>query len=119
MLADTVEAACRTLEKPSVSRLDKFIQVLIAGKLEHHQLDNCNLTFKELTAIREVFVKILAGYYHSRIEYPEQKDPDSDKKEIQNDEKKSPAKTKTVVKEKKAADLPAKIKAKKEEKNGK
>lgn len=119
MLADTVEAACRTLEKPSVSRLDKFIQVLIAGKLEHHQLDNCNLTFKELTAIREVFVKILAGYYHSRIEYPEQKDPDSDKKEIQNDEKKSPAKTKTVVKEKKAADSPAKIKAKKEEKNGK
>ena len=51
--------------------------------------------------------------------YPEQKDPDSDKKEIQNDEKKSPAKTKTVVKEKKAADSPAKIKAKKEEKNGK
>ena len=38
---------------------------------------------------------------------------------IQNDEKKSPAKTKTVVKEKKAADSPAKIKAKKEEKNGK
>ncbi|MBP5588771.1 MAG: HDIG domain-containing protein [Treponema sp.] len=76
MLADTVEAACRTLEKPSVSRLDKFIQSLIASKLEHHQLDNCNLTFSDLTKIRESFVTILAGYYHSRIEYPDQKDPD-------------------------------------------
>ena len=77
MLADTVEAACRTLEKPSVSRLDKFIQSLIASKLEHHQLDNCNLTFNDLTKIRESFVTILAGYYHSRIEYPDQKDPDA------------------------------------------
>ena len=77
MLADTVEAACRTLEKPSVSRLDKFIQSLISSKLEHHQLDRCNLTFKDLTTIRESFVTILAGYYHSRIEYPDQKDPDA------------------------------------------
>ncbi|MBQ0003107.1 MAG: HDIG domain-containing protein [Treponema sp.] len=80
MLADTVEAACRTLEKPSVSRLDKFIQQLISSKMEHRQLDNCNLTFKELTIIKDSFVTILAGYYHSRIEYPDQKDPDDDKK---------------------------------------
>lgn len=80
MLADTVEAACRTLEKPSVSRLDKFIQQLIGSKLEHHQLDNCPLTFRELNIIRESFVTILAGYYHSRIEYPDQKDPDADEK---------------------------------------
>lgn len=77
MLADTVEAACRTLEKPSVPRLDKFIRVLINGKIEHHQLDNCGLTFKDLDTIRESFVQILAGYYHSRIEYPDQKDPDN------------------------------------------
>src|SRR5574344_328668 len=44
MLADTVEAACRTLDKPSVPRLDKFIQQLIASKIEHRQLDNCDLT---------------------------------------------------------------------------
>lgn len=93
MLADTVEAACRTLEKPSVSRLDKFIQTLIESKMEHHQLDNCNLTFKELTTIRESFVSILAGYYHSRIEYPDQKDPD-----VSTNEKTSTKKTITIGK---------------------
>ena len=93
MLADTVEAACRTLEKPSVSRLDKFIQTLIESKMEHHQLDNCNLTFKELTTIRESFVSILAGYYHSRIEYPDQKDPD-----VSTNEKTSTKKTITTEK---------------------
>lgn len=77
MLADTVEAACRTLDKPSVPRLDKFIQQLISAKIEHHQLDNCNLTFRDLNVIRNSFVQILAGYYHSRIEYPDQKDPDT------------------------------------------
>lgn len=77
MLADTVEAACRTLEKPSVPRLDKFIQTLINAKIENHQLDNCNLTFRDLNLIRQTFVQMLAGYYHSRIEYPDQKDPDA------------------------------------------
>ena len=79
MIADTVEAACRTLDKPSVPRLDKFIQTLIQSKIDHHQLDNCPLTFGDLTKIRESFVQILAGYYHSRIEYPNQKDPGEEK----------------------------------------
>ncbi len=76
MLADTVEAACRTLEKPSVRRLEKFIDTLVSAKIDNNQLDNCNLTFKDLDVIKETFVQILAGYYHSRIEYPDQKDPD-------------------------------------------
>ena len=80
MIADTVEAACRTLDKPSVPRLDKFIQTLIQSKIDNHQLDNCPLTFGDLTKIRESFVQILAGYYHSRIEYPNQKDPDGEEK---------------------------------------
>ncbi|MCR5046486.1 MAG: HDIG domain-containing protein [Treponema sp.] len=77
MLADTVEAACRTLDKPTVPRLDKFIHTLIEAKMQAGQLKNCDLTFGELTKVQETFVSILAGYYHSRIEYPDQKDPDS------------------------------------------
>ncbi len=77
MLADTVEAACRSLEKPSVPRLEKFITTLIYGKIEHKQLENCNLTFRDLTKIHDAFVQILAGYYHSRTKYPDQKDPDT------------------------------------------
>lgn len=79
MLADTVEAACRTLDKPTVPRLEKFIHTLIEAKMQAGQLKNCALTFGELTKIQETFVSILAGYYHSRIEYPDQKDPDAPK----------------------------------------
>lgn len=74
MLADTVEAACHTLEKPSVPNLETFIHQLVMGKLEHGQLDNANITFKELALIEEVFVDVLAGYYHSRIKYPDQRE---------------------------------------------
>ncbi len=77
MLADTLEAACRTLEDPSVPRLEKFIHTLIEGKMTSRMLDNCALTFADLTKIQEAFVSILAGYYHSRIKYPDQKDPDA------------------------------------------
>jgi putative nucleotidyltransferase with HDIG domain len=87
MLADTVEAACRTLDKPSVSRLEKFIKQLVMTKVELGQLDNSGLTFKELSSIQRAFVTILAGYYHSRIEYPNQKDPD----EAETGEKKKEA----------------------------
>jgi cyclic-di-AMP phosphodiesterase PgpH len=85
MLADTVEAACRTLDNPSVPRLDKFIQGLFNAKVEHKQLDNCDLTFRDMSKIKEAFVQLLAGYYHNRIEYPNQKDPDTDSlKEAKN-----------------------------------
>ena len=78
MLADTVEAACRTLDKPSVSRLEKFIKQLVMTKVELGQLDNSGLTLKNFRAYKVIFVTILAGYYHSRIEYPNQKDPDEE-----------------------------------------
>ncbi len=76
MLADTVEAACRTLDNPSASRIDKFVNQLIASKIEHHQLDNCPITYSDIAKIRESFVQLLTAYHHSRVEYPDQKDPD-------------------------------------------
>jgi len=78
MLADTVEAACRSLENPSVPRLEKFINKLVMKKYEDHQLDKSGLTFADIDEIQESFVTILAGYYHSRVKYPNQKDPDQD-----------------------------------------
>ena len=80
MLADTVEAACRSLEKPSVPRLEKFVTTLIRSKIDHNQLENCTLTFSDLSKIHGAFIQILAGYYHSRTKYPDQKDPDEDAK---------------------------------------
>ncbi len=74
MICDTIEAACRTLTDPSVSRLEKFIRKLILGKFETSQMDNANLTFNDLNKIQAALVNIMAGYYHSRIEYPNQND---------------------------------------------
>ncbi|MDR2766945.1 MAG: HDIG domain-containing protein [Treponema sp.] len=70
MLADVTEAAVRTLKKPSVARLEKFIQELFDAKVQHGQLAQSELTFRELDTIKGAFIKVLAGYYHSRIEYP-------------------------------------------------
>jgi membrane-associated HD superfamily phosphohydrolase len=70
MLADVTEAATRTLKKPTVARLEKFIQELFDAKVENGQLSQSDLTFRELETIKQAFVKLLAGHYHSRIEYP-------------------------------------------------
>ncbi len=86
MLADTVEAACRSLDKPSVPRLEKFITTLITAKIDQKQLEDCNLTFNDITKIHDAFVQILAGYYHSRTKYPDQKDPDGQQSQQNNSE---------------------------------
>ncbi|MCA1950063.1 MAG: HDIG domain-containing protein [Treponema sp.] len=70
MLADTVEAAMRTLKKPTITKIEKFVHELIIGKFEQGQLDQSELTFKDLELIKSAFVRVLAGHYHSRIEYP-------------------------------------------------
>jgi putative nucleotidyltransferase with HDIG domain len=72
MLADVTEAAARTLKKPTAARLEKFIHELIISKFESGQLWDSDLTFRELQNIEHTFVRVLAGYYHSRIEYPKQ-----------------------------------------------
>jgi putative nucleotidyltransferase with HDIG domain len=74
MLADSVEAATRTLKKPTASRLEDFIREIIRDKVDGGQLDRCDLTFKDLDTIRDSFTRILAGHFHSRIEYPKIKE---------------------------------------------
>jgi putative nucleotidyltransferase with HDIG domain len=89
MLADTTEAACRTLKKPTASRLEKFIQELIMSKFEHGQLSASELTFIDLETIKNSFVRVLASHYHARIEYPKQPAPPS--KEAKSDTQNNPA----------------------------
>jgi len=75
MLADSVEAATRTLKRPTMSRLEEFIRELIMDKVKQGQLDRCDLTFKDLESIKNSFVRVLSGHFHSRIEYPKTKEP--------------------------------------------
>ena len=78
MLADVTEAAVRTLTKPTAAKMEKFIQQLFDAKVEHGQLAESELTFRDLETIKKAFVKVLAGYYHSRIEYPKQKEDEEE-----------------------------------------
>jgi putative nucleotidyltransferase with HDIG domain len=70
MLADSIEAASRTLDDPTPSRLQNIVRNVIQKKFLDGQLDECHLTLKDLTKVEEAFVKILLGIYHQRIDYP-------------------------------------------------
>jgi len=71
MLADSIEAGVRSIQKPTPNKIETFVTKVIKDKLEDGQLGECDLTFKELDIIAQSFVKILTGIFHSRIEYPE------------------------------------------------
>ncbi|BBO87833.1 HD family phosphohydrolase [Desulfosarcina ovata] len=69
MLADVVEAASRTLDNPTPSRIQGLVQNLINKIFSDGQLDHCELTLKDLHLIARSFNKILNGIHHHRIEY--------------------------------------------------
>ncbi len=71
MLADVLEAASRTMANPTPSRIQRLVQELINRIFSEGQLDNCELTLKDLHNIARSFKKILTGIHHHRIEYPE------------------------------------------------
>ena len=70
MLADTIEAAVRSLKTPTPKAIDQFIERLVRGKLEDGQLSDCPLSLRDIDQICEAFSGILKGVYHERIEYP-------------------------------------------------
>jgi cyclic-di-AMP phosphodiesterase PgpH len=76
MLADSVEAAVRSLKEHSEGRIRHNVEHLINAKIEDKQLDECPLTFQELGKIREAFVEMLVSTYHGRISYPDVKRKD-------------------------------------------
>ena len=77
MLADSTEAASRTLDNPTSARIRNLIQRLINDKFGSGELTNCDLTLKDLNDIREAFVSILIGVFHHRIPYPKKEGEES------------------------------------------
>jgi len=71
MLADSVEAAVRSLSAPNKEKIEKLINKIIKDKLEDGQLEESNLTLGELQKIKQSFVKVILGIFHERIEYPD------------------------------------------------
>ena len=70
MLADTIEAAVRSMPDPTPQAIEKFIERLVRGKLEDGQLSNSPLTLRDIDGICEAFSTVLNGVFHERIEYP-------------------------------------------------
>jgi len=71
MLADAVEAASRGLSKPTPAKIETLVNRIVADKLRDGQLDECELTFKELSKITDCFVRTITSIMHARIEYPD------------------------------------------------
>jgi putative nucleotidyltransferase with HDIG domain len=71
LLADAVEAASRTLGEPTPARIKGMVQKIINNLFSDGQLDECELTLKDLNQIAMSFTKTLSGIFHSRIDYPE------------------------------------------------
>lgn len=73
MLADSIEAAARSLDEPTPSRLQTIVRTIIQKKFSDGQLDECNITLRDLAKIESAFVRILLGIYHQRIDYPKER----------------------------------------------
>jgi len=71
MLADVVEASARTLDDPTPARIQGHVSSMISKVFSEGQLDDCELTLKDLHAIARSYIQILNGIYHHRVEYPE------------------------------------------------
>lgn len=71
MLADSAEAAVRSIEERSPSRVKGMVRSVVQGKLKEGQLDDCDLTLHDLSRIEESFIPILMGVGHARVTYPQ------------------------------------------------
>lgn len=73
MLADSTEAAVRSISEPTKGKIEEMVNNIVKARLNEGQLDECDLTLKEIENIKKTFVKVLMGIYHQRIEYPTDK----------------------------------------------
>ncbi|MBR7927137.1 HDIG domain-containing protein [Aerococcaceae bacterium zg-ZUI334] len=71
MLADSVEAASRSLKEYSIEAIDALVSKIIHNKIEANQFADCGLTVHELKIIKQSLINGVAGMFHTRVEYPE------------------------------------------------
>ncbi len=71
MMADSIEAASKSLKNPTFLVIDEFVERIIEGQIKAGQFLNANITFKEIEAVKKVLKQKLVNIYHLRVEYPE------------------------------------------------
>ncbi len=75
MLADSCEAAVRSLKEPTAPRIRALVSKIFATRMNDGELDNSGLTLNDIAAIREKFIQFLTGIFHPRVQYPSRDDP--------------------------------------------
>lgn len=73
MIADSIEAASRTLKNYSAETISALVEKIVAGKMEEHQFDEADISLRELGLVKESLKNYLLQIYHARISYPKQK----------------------------------------------
>ncbi|MEM6879564.1 MAG: HDIG domain-containing metalloprotein, partial [Bacteroidota bacterium] len=74
MLADSIEAACKSLSRPDEKELTDFIHKIVQGKINSGQLAQSKLSFQELDTCRDTFIEVMKSVHRPRIAYPEEKE---------------------------------------------
>lgn len=82
LLADSVEAASRVINDPQPAKIQEVVHKVINNKFIDGQLDDCDLTLKDLEKIADVFIHMLTGIYHGRIPYPESSKKENSHKKL-------------------------------------
>jgi cyclic-di-AMP phosphodiesterase PgpH len=85
LLADSVEAATRALDEHTPQRVEDVVRKVINNKFIDGQLDECNLTLREIDTIASTFVRVLSIMYHGRVKYPEKSNGNNPKKSSKED----------------------------------
>ena len=70
MMADSVEAASKSLRDPTFEKIQNFVNQLIDKHMLNKQFDNSNITLYEIEQVKKILIKRLVNIYHLRIEYP-------------------------------------------------
>ena len=73
MLADSVEAAVRSIPMPTKEKIEEMVNNIFKDKLQSDQLIDSDLTLRDIENIKKCFLKVLIGVYHQRVEYPKEK----------------------------------------------
>jgi len=71
MMADTVEAASRSIQSPDHDKIDQLVERLIDHQINDGQFENAPITLREIRSVKKIFKKMLMNIYHVRIKYPD------------------------------------------------
>lgn len=97
MIADSVEAASRSLQDPTPARIQSMVYKIANGKFLDGQLDACELTLRDLNRICEAFTRVLAAMLHTRVAYPDEQTPKEIKDKVAGTDSQSQSAAGTAV----------------------